>query len=207
MEKESKKDIIKKALLKYKENPSLYSLTKLSKEFKVKRQTLSKYLIKEDYKIVNYQNLVKVDETLFDEIDTEEKAYWLGFIFADGNISATDFRVTLNLSIKDESHLLKFKEFLKYTGNISYTHGEHPGCRIFFRSKHMWNSLNNLGCTPAKSLTLNFPEQSVFKYPYLIKHFIRGYCDGDGFLGCYLRNDKHFCEIGFVGTESFLKSI
>ena len=38
------------------------------------------------YNIVNKQNLLRIDENIFDNIDSEEKAYWLGFIFADGCI-------------------------------------------------------------------------------------------------------------------------
>lgn len=201
---ESKLEDIKNALIKYKANPKKYSLTCLSKEFGVKRQTLSKYLLKEGYEIINYQNQTKIDETLFDNIDNEEKAYWLGFLFADGNISKDGYRITLALAIKDEEHLKKFKDFLKYKGSINYTnYNNNPGCRIFFRSKHMWESLNTLGCVPAKSLVLNFPNLKHFKSKELIRHFLRGYCDGDGFLGFY---KNHKCELSFVGTESFLKS-
>lgn len=35
-------------------------------------------------------------------------------------------------------------------------------CRWEIVNKHLWNTLNNLGCTPRKSLTLKFPSLSIF---------------------------------------------
>ena len=57
------------------------------------------------------------DENFFDKIDTEEKAYWLGFIYADGAI----FKRTLSirLSTKDIHHLEKFKKILNTDAAIS----------------------------------------------------------------------------------------
>lgn len=47
-------------------------------------------------------------------------------------------------------------------------------------NKHLWQTLNKYGCTPNKSLTLKFPNENIFKSKDLIRHFIRGYFDGDG---------------------------
>ena len=48
-----------------------------------------------------------IDHHFFDEIDTEEKAYWLGFITADGNVMQTKTGSTLRviLAVKDAGHL------------------------------------------------------------------------------------------------------
>ena len=53
------------------------------------------------------------DEHSFDVIDTEEKAYWLGFLYADGNVSNTKNEVGITLQSSDIKHLYKFKTFLK----------------------------------------------------------------------------------------------
>lgn len=68
----------------------------------------------ENYTIVNKQNEVLIDNTVFDVIDTEEKAYWLGFLYADGNIGSTECKLEVNLQASDWEHMKKFQEFLKY---------------------------------------------------------------------------------------------
>jgi hypothetical protein len=134
----------------------------------------------------------------------------LGFLYADGNISTTGNKLELNLSAKDLDHMLKFKEFLKFTGNIRVESNKGVGgdvCRLSVRNKHLWQQLYNKGCVPCKSLILTFPDKSIFKNSKLIRHFIRGYCDGDGSLGFYRRGVKCFCELSFIGTENFLQGI
>ena len=134
----------------------------------------------------------------FDTIDTEEKAYWLGFLFADGNLSVPSYttkegkikngryKISLELKAEDIEHLKKFAKAIDYEKEIktvkcSGYDDTTKRCRLMFNNKHMWNTLNNLGCTPRKSLTLQFPNISEkLEIP-----FIRGYFDGDGCLSYY----------------------
>lgn len=187
------------------------SLTKLGNKYGVKRQTISKWLKNNGYEVINYQNRCRMDETMFDNIDTEEKAYWLGFLYADGNISTVGNRLEINLSSKDLDHMLKFKKFLKLESEIKIDDNDPKSvkCRLSIRNKHMWNQLNDKGCVPCKSLVLKFPDKSIFKSQNLIYDFIRGYCDGDGSLGLYLHKgtQNHMCNLEFVGTENFLNGI
>ncbi len=84
------------------------------------RQTLAKHFRELGVEIINKQNRLKFDNTVFDCIDTEEKAYWLGFIFADGYISSDSLkgksRYLLEISLKasDKNHLDKFNKFMKH---------------------------------------------------------------------------------------------
>src|SRR5579863_1325734 len=48
-----------------------------------------------------------INENIFDEINTEEKAYWLGFLYADGNVSKTN-RTRLSLAEEDREIVDKF---------------------------------------------------------------------------------------------------
>lgn len=81
-----------------------------------------------------------------------------------------------------------------------------PAVHYSVRNKHIWNTLNNYGCTPRKSLTVKFPNEKIFKSLHLIRDFIRGYCDGDGSLGLYhVKNKDRMLEaLSFCGSELFL---
>lgn len=110
---------------------------------------------------------------IFDNIDNEEKAYWLGFLFADGYVSLTTNLIELSLQLNDETHLEKFKSFMNAQQNITK---DSFRCRIVISNKHLKQTLINLGCTSQKSNTIKFPKINRELYP----HFIRGYFDGDG---------------------------
>ena len=183
------------------------SLTQLQKKYGVKRQTISKWLKEKNIEVINHQNRLRLDESIFDKINTEEKAYWLGFIFADGNISSEGYRFEMNLSIVDIDHMEKFREFLKLETEIKVSKNYGNGnmvCRLSARNVRIWNSLNNLGCTPKKSLTLKFPNINDFSNKQFIYDFIRGYCDGDGSLGLYNYKNTKNSQVSMVGTYEFL---
>lgn len=214
MKKEEKLQIINLALQEYLETPEKErSLTKIGKKYKVKRQTLSKYLKERGYDVINYQNRLRIDETVFDVIDSEEKAYWLGFLYADGNIGSNEYKLEMNLSAKDSDHMKKFQNFLKYTEDkvrVSKSYSNFEGstdvCRFSIRNKHIWSALNDKGCVPKKSLILTFPDLQIFTDKSLVRHFLRGYVDGDGTL--YTTKDVDGCIntcIGAVGTKEFLQ--
>ena len=65
------------------------SLTQLQNKYGVRRQVISEILKNKGIEVVNYQNLSRINENIFDNIDTEEKAYWLGFLYADGYLNRT----------------------------------------------------------------------------------------------------------------------
>lgn len=209
MKREEKEIIIQKALAEYKQSEDI-SLTKLAEKYKIGRKTLSKRLKAEGYPVVNRQNEVRIDETVFDAIDTEEKAYWLGFLYADGNIGSNEHKLEMNLQASDWEHMKKFQDFLKYKKDDvrirpSYGKGG-PICRFSIRNKHIWNALNTKGCVPKKTLILQFPSQELFSSPDLIRHFMRGYVDGDGCLGIYPDSDGTLDTILTVaGMRGFLE--
>lgn len=161
----------------------------------------------------------------FSVIDTEEKAYWLGFLCADGCI--TRFykgeklkSMSLELTLKDEDceHLCKFRDALE--SNVPIQHrtiaGKYKAYRIVINSTKMCRDLIKLGCTPVKSLTLEFPNNDVLPSEF-IRDFIRGYFDGDGGIS-YTEGDyfnvsrnktykQHHYRCYFCGNEQFLTEL
>lgn len=202
----------------------LKSATKIAKKYNLNRKTVLNALKKKNIPIViNRATKYTLNEHVFDKIDTEEKAYWLGFLYADGWISSKTNIVGLNLSIKDISHLLKFKDFLNWTGEIKIYDTHQFGtkdvhnkagdilqiCEINIGSKILHDALKNAGCAPNKSLILEFPNKTIIP-ENLLKHFIRGYFDGDGTLGLYkhsIKNSSLEESLMFVGTKPFLEGV
>lgn len=185
------------------------SLTKLGEREGIDRRTISKHFKELGIEVINKQNKPKFNEHVFDIIDTEEKAYWLGFIFADGYIGSTPIRedkksvynFELSLGIKDLGHLEKFKDFISYKKDITI---DSFRCRIMIANKHFWTTLNNLGCTPRKSLTLDFPTCIPKE---LVRHFIRGYFDGDGCITRHVYVNIVSPSVNVLGTKNFLDKI
>ena len=186
------------------------SLSKLAKKYETTVQTLSKKLKERGIEIINRQNLTKFNENVFDIIDTEEKAYWLGFIFADGYISSRDNGFELSLSAEDTEHLVKFNTFMQHNkdnvkiGKVKCGDKEFTRCRWGIVNKHLWNTLNDYGCVPKKSNILEFPNLNIFQNRELVIAFIRGYFDGDGCITAYTNRKL---KTSFLGTESFLTTL
>eukprot|EP01084_Bolivina_argentea_P015209 28433_1 len=116
-------------------------------------------------------------------------AYWLGFLFADGNVykTATISRIQLELKCSDYGHVAKYKAALQSTYKLGlYKATKSPNCkaRHSISSKILTTKLIQLGCIPRKSLTLEWPKNIPDEY---VHHFVRGYCDGDGCIHFHKR--------------------
>lgn len=120
------------------------------------------------------------DNTIFEKIDSEEKAYWLGFLEADGCLHSGkgDYRIELGLKEEDYHHLEKYRDFIGKNNKISHR-DDSNSYRFNFRDKKVHADLIKLGCTPRKSLTLQFPTEQQVSDELLLP-FLRGYFDGDG---------------------------
>lgn len=150
----------------------------------------------------------------FDEINTEEKAYWLGFLYADGYVSsAGDYnegRLGLSLGIKDYNHLEKFSKSFSSeypiktykTGEAAYVPGREY-CRVCLSSKKLYEAAIRHGVFEHKT--------SIVKPPDIEKRFnpsfIRGYFDGDGCHTNYLHQGRRTDSIKIVGTRELLEWI
>lgn len=182
------------------------SITQVANLFHLDRGILAKNFKQDGIQVVNKQNLAQMNENFFDQIDNEEKAYWLGFLYADGAISSSRNGIELSLKSSDINHLKKFSKSLEFHNKHIFQ--DDIRCRLNFNNKHMHESLIKLGCTPKKSLTLVFPTNEQVP-PDLIHHFVRGYIDGDGsvMVGLNHRKERVVPRLSILGTESFLKDL
>lgn len=141
----------------------------------------------------------------FDLIDTEEKAYFLGLLWADGFCDKNTGNIVISLQEEDGYILERFKDAVGFSGDItkilSNIPNRKPLCKFQMFSKQMAEVLDSYGMVKAKSLTLQFP--TVIS-EHLVHHFIRGYFDGDGSV--YINKRKEM-GIGIVGTELVLSTI
>lgn len=140
----------------------------------------------------------KVDEDFFKVINTQEKAYVLGWIYSDGNIMPQGkFRITLHE--KDREILEKIKEILKYEGVI-YDFTKKQQVELCINRKSMIDDLAKLGCYPNKVMTLKLPGEDQVPEE-LFHHFLRGYFDGDGSLRVVNNSLKY---VNVVGSYEFI---
>jgi len=160
----------------------------------IDRRVTSKYLKEAGVKF-SRNNKANINSNIFNIIDTEEKAYWLGFLYADGYISDNN-NLELSLKLSDEEHIKKFKSFLSFEGKI---YKDSFRVRLCVKDKDICSDLIRLGCTPRKSLTLVFPNHINED---LLPYFIRGYFEGDGYI-----SKVSPIRMSLLGTESFLDSL
>ena len=183
------------------------SLREIEKEFKVLRATVSKFLEEQNIKKIKGNHYRKYfhDFDFFENIDTEEKAYWLGFMFADGYIINHENRYgedSFGLTLAEDSldSIEKFKKSLHATNPILYDNSKsigQPQAKIVLTSQKTVNDLIDKGCVKQKSLILQPPKKVPEK---LLSHFIRGFFDGDGSLMKYNYNNYPSYQIGFTTT-------
>lgn len=182
----------------------------ISNELGVNYKTLLRYTKKYELKSgVGTQGARKhrFNEEFFRIIDTEEKAYWLGFIAADGCVyqNSNAWRLQINLKGSDIDHLEKLQLAIKSNYKIvEKVVGSSEVCQLKINSKTMCEDLINQGIIERKSLVVRMPEMES----NLQRHFIRGYFDGDGNIKNFKdKNNRHRYNFNIVGGEEMLNSI
>jgi len=192
------------------------SIAKLAKEYKVDKDAIRNKNKEFGINIEDYYDCrANYDIHIFDVIDTEEKAYWLGFLFADGCVRGDSNSVGFSgISIIDINHIRKFKQFLNdtrpdsviktYKNVVPYTGNVIISCGYYICNANIKQNLVNFGCVPRKSLILKFPDPSIFKSENLVYDFIRGYNDGDG---CLSKVNHNRLAISMRGTFEFLSGV
>ena len=155
----------------------------------------------------------KINEKFFDNIDSEEKAYLLGFFIADGcmqkeekkkdgKVYSYSYRFTLSNSIDDLEIIELFQKSICPNKKIEFINDQRgvkfrkEQARLRWTSKHMFETLESYNIHPRKTYDNEFFLPKIMS-DNLLRHFIRGLFDGDG--------HKAQCEIKFViNSEKFL---
>lgn len=188
---------------------NLYKVEKLTvfeiqEQLNVSKEEIKQAIEKFGYSTKTIRDLYNVNHNYFENIDTFDKAYWLGFFYADGCVCYNK----PCLELKDKDHIEKFRRAIQTEGYSIHTRIDKrfdPPCITYslqVKSSKMVSDLEKWRCVPRKSLKIDsFPHIDVSLYP----HFIRGCFDGDGCLS-YVKTENHY-RIDFIGQEKFLKGI
>lgn len=142
------------------------------------------------------------DENFFAGRQNPESSYWAGLLLADGwvtpNINGT-LRLSLGLKACDREHLDKFRVALKSNSQIGiYKKNKFEIARISITSNLLCESLQPYGVVERKSLSHPLPNLE----PENVRHFLRGYFDGDGCLSRAKRGQWFF---QLAGGKDFLE--
>lgn len=190
------------------------SINQIAKEYKLSWNKVKQILVCNNISIIRKRNQFQntentIDENIFSIIDTKDKAYWLGFLYADGTIRTNRNEISLELQEQDLLSVQAFHEFCN-NSNIIRKHVVYRNNKQYisycssFSSAKVKQDLFRLGCTSQKSLSLVFPN-SVQVSDIFLADFIRGYIDGDGYI--QYDNQKHRYRIMILGTKEFLQGL
>lgn len=169
------------------------------------RTSITRYATKYEIYSVKYNRhkTNHVNETYFANIDTAEKAYFLGFIMADGNMylnSNNKHQFSIKIKNTDVDILHQFADAIEFpkdkiTEREETRKGITTKCaEIKIYNQEFCSYLLKLGIVPRKTGKEQIPNlDEKFK-----KDFIRGYIDGDGWIG------KDEAHIGICSASSDL---
>lgn len=188
------------------------SIKELSSFYKVDPRTISSFLKENGIESIRKgspKRKYTLDESVFENIDSEEKSYVLGFLYADGCITKNNSQLKITVSSIDEDILIKIKNLLKTNAPIRQKEGGiikgtsyfgKPTSTLVIDSVKICKDLNKWGVFQRKTLHLIFPS---FLSKELIRHFIRRYFDGDGCI----TSSRGRTKVSLVGNYEFVRQI
>lgn len=134
---------------------------------------------------------IKLNENYFERIDSSNKAYILGFLYADGSVYRTN--LSISLSIKDIEIIKFIRKELEFGGEFKiFKVNELDYVRLSITSKKLVNDLEKLGVIKNKT----YESKSLPEIPNeYLPDMIRGFFDGDGSISSSKSNNRaeEFC--------------
>lgn len=163
------------------------SLSEISKETGYKKDTMLEWCYKFNLKHTpDFNRKYNLNIDYFKEIDSEIKAYYLGFGMADFGMDKNCYSFEFRLKKDDKYIIEKLAKELNYTADLyHYKDNVREGYALNISSRNICRDLIYHGIVPNKSGKEILPNTVPKK---LIKHFVRGFIDGDGYIGG--ENDK-----------------
>lgn len=189
------------------------TLKAIAEMFKVRPESIRNLLRKENIPITNKKTKgYPRNSNFFNIIDTPEKAYWLGMFYSDGSVKANSNQIVLGL--KDKEHVEKFKQAIEAINNKIITIEDKRFSKICYRydfsihDKQLHDDLIKQGVLINKSYkNFGLPKLNDLN---LMRHFIRGYYDGDGGLSYKINHEnpsKSIFKVSFIGNKQFLTEL
>lgn len=180
----------------------------LSKKYGCSNDTILRFLRLSGISIVKpteykfYKEGYTINREAFEDLSTEESAYYYGWLLTDGNLSDSG-RVSIQVKSTDEDIILNFQKYLNLSREVlrrsrfdKRTGKTYHSTETYFSDEIIKNRLKNLGMTPRKSMEEVCPD--VFKNN---RHFWRGVLEGDGWI--VSKGAGHGC--GIVGSRSLVE--
>lgn len=176
---------------------------KIAKLYNIARSSVYKLFAKYEFELEQDRKYVyKINNSYFDNIDTPNKAYILGLLWADGSNCTKNNTVGLTLQEKDKHILDEISIEMEsdrplYFKKIHETNPKKQNCYSFtIYNRHISERLMEYGMYPNKTYILKWPNNLDNK---LVSHFLRGFTDGDGTIG--------HNRLGWVGTIMMMEKI
>lgn len=123
--------------------------------------------------------LLNIDQNYFENIDTPDKAYFLGLLYADGYITGNKVKIKL----KDKEILESFKSKIKSDHKLRTSFSVDKRTKKTYIS-HTLEITNPIFCAHFKKFNLTNSINKNYEFPKIKEefypHFIRGLFDGDG---------------------------
>lgn len=159
-----------------------YSLSQIAKEINRGRDAVKSIFKNYGFDIKDTSRYGRmsdynINENYFENIDNEEKAYWLGFFLGDGYITKDNKNIELTLKAEDKEHVEKFKKVLNTQNEVCFKKNVNA-YRIYCTSEKMCQDLNKLGVYNNKSLTYKL-NIDILLSEYG-RDYIRGLIDANG---------------------------
>lgn len=180
------------------------SSEKLAVKYKMNATTICRIVKRNDGEIKGagfFNREYDINNNFLNEVDTQEKAYFLGFMFADGYVHKDAPEIKIELHEQDIDILKKIQKLLFFNKDSKIGVDKEVYRYFTVRSQQLVKDLAKHGCMNCKTFKVSFPKTVP---EHLLSHFFRGLFDGDG---CLRLNEENRAFINLTGYKAFLEEI